>query len=98
MLSFVFTVFLSLANYCLESTESKLNRFVFIGSSQLSNFAVKATQQDSVATGQVATITASDTMLHFIQNTTSTIIKHTAGRNFVWLNIFIGFILHATPF
>ena len=59
---------------------------------------MKATQQDSVATGQVATITAPNTMLHFIQNATSTIIKHTAGRNFVWLDIFIGFILHATPF
>ena len=49
-------------------------------------------------TGHVAVVTTSDTMLHFIRNTTSTIIKHTAGRNFVWLDIFIGFILHATPF
>lgn len=37
-------------------------------------------------------------MLHFVQNATSAIIKHTACRNIVWLDILIRFILHAKPF
>ena len=41
---------------------------------------------------------AGNTMLHFVQNATGTIIKHIAGGNIVWLDIFVGFILHATPF
>ena len=53
----------------------------------MGNFAVKVTDQDSCATGQVVAITASNTILHFVQNATSAIIKHTASGTLVWFDI-----------
>ena len=41
---------------------------------------------------------AGNTMLHFVQNATGTIIKHIAGRNIIRPDFFVSFILYATPF